>query len=725
MTREKDRFDGDTLRISLVWGLVWVFVVGVLIASMSDPLVPLANRLPVLYLAVLCYLLAYTAWVLEGRQPLASRWVLCIGLVALITLGIGWLGEPGFMMFWFVPVLLARAQIHLRAAFFVAVLSSLCLLLLPQVFVINLKPIMTGFGLITVWSTVAFAYAMYRPMYQISSWALEHYDQARFLLEEARDRKAELQETRDELLRSNRELLLLNERLQVLRQEADEARKAKAMFVSKVSHEFRTPLNMIIGLADLLIDTPDVYGEHLSPTLLDDLKIVQRNCQHLSSLVEDVLNLGQMEAGTLALNMDWVDLRDEIELTISVVQPLIEKRKLYMRTVTPANIPQVRCDRVRIRQVILNLVSNAVRFTTNGGITLSIAQDGDAVVITVADTGPGIKFEDTERIFEPFFQGSGTNEARGSGSGLGLSISRQFVELHQGRIWLESVIGVGTTFHIRLPISPVEASKSAPQRWLNENWGWQQRTTGIALPRAPYGERIMLLDEARVLAPVLSQLHHEIEVVPVQSIESAQHSLEQVPAHLLLMNAPTGEAVMSLTATALGCIPDTPIVVCQYDSPVKRVLEAGAQAYLTKPLQAEKLVGAVRSLRDPIHRVLIVDDNAELQSLLSRMLLAHDSSLAIATVSDGCDALPEMQRFSPDLILLDLSLPGLDGWQILAQKQADDSLRSIPTFIVSAQDPSEQPMRSTQIVVGIQGGIAPKKMLDCALELSRVLLSPA
>ena len=193
--------------------------------------------------------------------------------------------------------------------------------------------------------------------------------------------------------------------------------------------------------------------------LVQSLEIVQRNTDHLATMINDVLDLSQAESGQLALHREWVELGTEIENALAaVVLLLIEKKGLYLQVTIADSFPQVYCDKTRIRQVILNLVSNAARFTERGGITVEARHQGHDVLISVADTGPGIAPSDLERIFEPFYQSDNAQPGLG-GSGLGLNISQQFIERHQGRIWVESECGsaydgCGSTFSFRLPISP-------------------------------------------------------------------------------------------------------------------------------------------------------------------------------------------------------------------------------------------------------------------------------
>ncbi len=384
-------------------------------------------------------------------------------------------------------------------------------------------------------------------------------------------------------------------------------------------------------------------------------------------------------------------------------------------------MPVIFCDCIRIRQVLLNLVSNAARFTEKGGITVTAKRDNEHILISIADTGLGIHRRDSERIFEPFFQGS-IRSVDGGGSGLGLSISRQFVEMHKGHIWLESEPGAGTTFFVRLPISPMNLPAFSPQRWLNEDWTWQQRTSHTLLPQSPYGERVILCDETKILGKTIRQMQDNIEYIETGSLEEAQKQLALIPAHLLLVNVPDSDQLLAFAYQAQSLITDTPIVICSYRNPFERVYKSGALNYLTKPVRTEKLVEVLGNLETPVRTILIVDDNADLQQLLMRTLIAHDKNLEVVTANDGSEALAKMRQHQPDLVLLDLVLPGMDGWEILAHKANDSTIKDIATIIMSSQDLLDQPMKSAQFIVTMRDGFTSKALLHYALELSRLLL---
>ena len=441
---------------------------------------------------------AALALLLDRWMPRLSAWLLVLALVASVTLAVTWQGLPEALALFFVPVGLAAAVVSLTAAAAVAGGETLLLYLITRS-----GPAVAGTGaelaaLAGIWATLGLMWMVYHPLTSFVDWSWEYYRKARVQLDEALDRKVALEQALADLTLVSRQLALSNDRLAALRSIAEEAQQTKAAFVAKVSHEFRTPLNMIIGLVDLMVKSPEIYGKKLPRALIEDLGIVQRNCEHLSGMIDDVLDLSQVEAGRLTLHRERICLAEVSEEALAVVQPLLRKKGLAVRVFIPGDLPEVYCDRTRIRQVILNLLSNAARFTEVGSITLRIATEANNVKVSITDTGPGISPGDVERIFEPFCQGSQPLWRDKGGSGLGLSISKQFVELHGGRIWLESdgLPGSGTSFHFELPISQDIEPVARPTRWLSEEWIWHERGRAARLPDlspAPQRDRLRRL----------------------------------------------------------------------------------------------------------------------------------------------------------------------------------------------------------------------------------------
>ena len=210
-------------------------------------------------------------------------------------------------------------------------------------------------------------WAISRSLLVASSWAVDGYLRAQIEMDEARKNRMELKQIQDDLLHANNELARLTERLKVLHQVAEEARQVKEQFVANVSHELRTPLNMIISFSEMIMQSPRTYGVELPSELMADISAIQRNSRHLSKLVNDVLSLSQIEAGRMALTREWASLAEIVEEAVIAVGALYTSKQIYLETELPADLPPVFCDSTRIRQVVLNLLSNAGRFTEQGG----------------------------------------------------------------------------------------------------------------------------------------------------------------------------------------------------------------------------------------------------------------------------------------------------------------------------------------------------------------------
>jgi CheY-like chemotaxis protein/anti-sigma regulatory factor (Ser/Thr protein kinase) len=516
----------------------------------------------------------------------------------------------------------------------------------------------------------------------------------------------------------------MNERITALRLIAEEARKAKARFVARVSHEFRTPLNMIIGLVDLIVESPEMYDVTLSPRMREDLKTVYRNCEHLGDMVNDVLDLTRIEGDRLVLHRERVDIKRVIESAAEAVRPLLEGKHLALHLSFPQVMPEIYCDRTRVEQVVLNLLSNAARYTEDGGITVAVTQQDQHVLVSVADTGPGIPPGDIESIFEPFCQGTSDLWRDKGGSGLGLSISKQFVELHGGRMWVESEVDIGTTFTFELPISSPIVPAGGPGHQIREDWVWRERRSRPSLPDSYHRPRFVICDETGDLYSALGRYSGEIEFVETQDLTQVIEALGESPAHAIMLNTTNFEDLWSMVETARRQIPGTPIIGCSVLRQVERAIAVGALGHLTKPVTRASLKQAIEAVGNPVRRVLVVDDDQEALQLFRRMLYVCDSTLEVICASSGAEALDQIRRNPPNFMLLDIVMPDIDGWQVLESMTRDEEIPQVPTFFVSAQDPADQPPTSQFLVTAIDEGLPLSKLLRCSLEISKFLLQP-
>ncbi len=681
-------------------------------------------------LGLLIAVSSLVAWRLERQNTHLGRWFTVAALVVIVLLA-HWLQLPGALAWLAVPTALAAALLGLTAAAGTALGEAALLLLLPLVGrrlgFAGTDGQAIGVALGATLAILGIMFAVYYSVYQTIGYSEAYFERAQGLLEQARSRKAELEQALVDLANANRQLALASERMAMLRTLAEEAQKAKTMFVAKVSHEFRTPLNMIIGLVSLMVETPEMYDVVLPPEMRSDLEVVYRNCVHLANMINDVLSLTQMEAGRLVLHKERVDLQQLIDNAVTAVRPLVEKKGLYLRVESPDDLPQVYCDATRIQQVILNLVSNAARFTMQGGITVRVEQEDQRVVVCVADTGPGIPPEDVEMIFEPFCQGSRDIWRDKGGAGLGLSISKQFVQLHGGRMWLKSELGVGSSFLFELPISPPVGHAAGPGHQIMEDWLLRERafrTDQAGVAEASAKPRLVVWDETGALHSQLPGYADRIEFVAANDWTQAMEALRRCPAHALVLNVAAPDAVWPHVARVRAQVPDTPIVGCSVPRPVVRAVEAGAAGYLTKPVTRIHLEEAIRNLGKPVRKVLVVDDDPDALRLFTRMLYACDDTLSVATASDGQQALEAIRSTRPDLVLLDIIMPKMDGWQMLERLRSEDGTAGLPVLLVSAQDLVERPPESPLLVTALGEGLSLNRLLRCSVALSELLLTP-
>jgi len=719
-------FDPD-LRLSPKPVIAGLAVMGFALAyaAESPPFAPV--RLPAQILANLSYALSAAAWLASEWRPRVGQWGTIMALVVVVALASVLMQVPSALALLSVPTGLAVALIGLPGAVGAAFAETVLLFSLSKLGVTQPNPAATTITLLTIWGTIASMLAVHRPVLQLSDWLQEHFQRAQSLLEEAREHRAELEQALDDLAQANRQLSLSSERMAMLRQVAEEAEQTKTAFVAKVSHEFRTPLNMIIGLVELMVETPQIYAVTLPPDMEEDLEVVLRNCKHLSSMIDDVLDLTRVETGRLSLHREQVDLAEIVREAALAVRPLVDKKGIDLHVEIPGDLPTVNCDRTRIRQVILNLTSNAARFTEAGVITISVTHTDSHVKVSVTDTGPGIAPEDAERIFEPFCQGRNDVWRDKGGSGLGLSISRQFVRLHHGRMWLESEPGVGSSFIFELPISPPVEHVFTPNRWIRKDWMWREnafRTLSARVSDQAGRPRLVIYDRTGGFSPELTRYSDEMEFVKAESLEEATHLVKGCPAAAVLINTGVAADLPSLVEDAVKSIEHTPVIGCCIPQPVERVIAAGALGYLTKPVSRADLEQVLQEVDRPVRRVLLVDDDPDVLRLFARMLCLCDETLDIASASNGKEALDTLRAMPIDLVLLDVVMPDMDGWQVLEQMRRDPEIRDVPVFLVSAQDLIDKPLESKLLLASIDQGFSINKLLRCSLELSSILLQP-
>jgi signal transduction histidine kinase len=241
----------------------------------------------------------------------------------------------------------------------------------------------------------------------------------------------------------------LFEEIQEKSRQVEEASRHKSQFLANMSHELRTPLNAILGYTELVLD--GIYGD-APEKMRNVLERIQTNGKHLLGLINDVLDLSKIEAGQLVLTLNDYSIKDMMQGVYVAVEPLAGNKKLNFKLEVPPDLPPARGDERRLSQVLLNLVGNAIKFTDTGEVAMKASTANGSYTVAVADTGPGIAEADQAKIFEEFQQSESTHTKAKGGTGLGLAIAKRIVEMHGGRLWVESRLGSGSTFFFRVPL---------------------------------------------------------------------------------------------------------------------------------------------------------------------------------------------------------------------------------------------------------------------------------
>lgn len=676
-------------------------------------------------LAALWIATCRTVYVLADRWFTGAHLLLLTTFSGMVVLAAQWFEMPVFALLLFLPPVLAGLWASWTASALVWAAMAALLLWAPGVTaaVIEANTVRVA-GVMALLATVVWMLSRDFAAELSQTWQRAEY--AQHLVDDARSQRLELRQVEEDLLQANREQIRLLNRLEALNQIAEEARQTKQAFIANVSHELRTPLNMVIAYAELITQTPHLYSRRLPAALLADMNVILRNSQHLSRLVDDVLDLSQIETGRMALSKEWASMAEIVETAMETVSPLFQAKSLHLHAELAPDLPALFCDKTRIRQVLINLLSNAGRFTETGGVTVRARVCDRQVVVSVIDTGPGIGPEERERLFEPFQQLDSSIRRKYGGSGLGLNISKHFVEMHEGRIWLESEPGQGSTFHVSLPVeTPQYAAALSPgsRRSVSPFHEYYPRTR-MRVAKIPHvGRRYVVLDQGSTLPRLLRRYADDVEIDLAKTPAEAVALLTEAPAQALVVNSASRTEEGSLAALA-GALPyDTPVFACWLTSD-DSVHQLGIARYLVKPVGSAVLLEAVRALPPPIRTVMVADDEPELLRLFTRTLAGAPEQYRVISASDGVEALTLLRESRPDALILDLWMPHMNGFELLRAKETDALIREIPVIVVSSRNPSSQPIVSNQLVVARSGGLSMRNLLD-SIEALTGVLTPA
>lgn len=451
--------------------------------------------------------------------------------------------------------------------------------------------------------------------------------------------------------------------------EMREIDRLKSQFLANMSHELRTPLNSIIGFSRVILKGIDGPVTEL---MQQDLTAIYNSGQHLLGLINDILDLAKIEAGKMELAFDEVNISDLVSSVLSTMSGLIKDKPIQMRRNVEDGLSAVKADAIRIRQVMINLLSNAAKFTEEGEIVVNVESyknnGRNEVKISVIDSGSGISEADQEKLFQPFSQVDASPTRKTGGTGLGLSICKQLINMHGGEIWVESQEGVGSKFHFTLPLYPREGVVESDKLIL------------------------AIDDDPQVISLYERYLHPQgYQVVALTDATRAVEKVKQLKPFAITLDIMMPGIEGWTVLDSLKSDPDTrhfPVIICSIIEDLEKGFNLGASDYLVKPILEEDIVNALDKLNTDgsIREVLIIDDNPNDLRLIGKML-SNDGRYKPILADSGHSGWNIISSGNPPhAIILDLFMPDLDGFQLLEKLQADKKLREIPTIVISGME---------------------------------------
>lgn len=489
---------------------------------------------------------------------------------------------------------------------------------------------------------------------------------------------------------------------------AESANEAKSRFLASMSHELRTPLNAIIGYSEMLIEEAD---EQQMGEFVPELEKIAAAGRHLLALINDILDLSKIEANKMEIFLETFDVAALLRDVEATVKPLMAKNRNSFVLDVGDNPGKMHSDQTKLRQNLFNLLSNAAKFTVDGRVELSLRRDrrpdGDWLIFKVSDTGIGMTPAQQERLFDAFTQADASTTRNYGGTGLGLSITRSFCRMIGGVVAVTSELGKGSVFTMEIPADFKEEIV-------------EKHPTALPSP-TPSDKTVLIIDDEQAARTVIADALAEAGLASIEA-SSGEEGIAAARAHRpaaiildIIMPHQDGWSVLrALKGDKELC--EIPVILATILADRELGLSLGAVEYLTKPIDTDKLIRTIEACGGGNRDVLVIDDDQASRDFLRRILVKKD--WRVHEASDAARGLELMKRLLPRLVLLDLLMPEMDGFQTLNEMQQVRELQNIPVVIVTSKDLSANELkwlRDRAVAVVTKGANSRSQLVD-ALE---------
>ncbi len=528
--------------------------------------------------------------------------------------------------------------------------------------------------------------------------------------------------------RNEEELRQLNDALLVARDKAIEASRSKSTFLANMSHELRTPLNAIIGYSELVKEDAEIIDG--AGAIVDDIDKIHTAADHLLHIINDILDVSKIEAGKMELFTETFSVEGLVDSVAQTVDGLVSKNHNKLEVVCEDDVGSMHSDKLKLRQSLLNLVSNAAKFTDDGAIRVHVRREftprGDWIIFEVSDEGIGIPRDRIEHLFDSFTQADQSTTRRYGGTGLGLTITYQFCHMLGGEISVESEVDEGSVFTIRLPAvlytgRDAEDGELSLEEPTSANAHDDAYIDGIADEVAQTKDTravVLSIDDDPTVTELIERFlpAEEFKVVRADGGQLGLRMARRLNPDVITLDVMMPEVDGWTVLSRLKSDPElatVPVVMLTITAERQRGYALGATDYLTKPIQRSRLVDVLRRYCSIEGSVMVVEDDTETRNILHRVL--ENAGWRTLEARHGEEALELLESEVPDVILLDLMMPEMDGFQVLDQLRSVEAWQHIPVIVLTAMELSVDELqrlnrRVTQVFQ--KGSTSTKSLVD-------------